>query len=202
MTFAGRCASLFPALHFLALLASLWQFISNPSWFAGFIIFFSIYLFPVTVFQIHNLFFPLTDVILDISERRYNVWWTSHCLQMLFIAMPVFEGPLHLVPGLFSIWLRMWGSRIGRQVYWTPKIEVVDRGLLEVGDNVVVGHLAVFCSHAITPRAGKLSLIVQTIRIGSCSFVGAESRLGPGANLPEGELLKARTVLYWKGVLN
>ena len=63
----------------------------------------------------------------------------GHQLQVLYSAFPA----LRLVPGLYSAWLRLWGSRVGRAVYWTPQVKITDRGLLKVGDGVVFGHRVV-----------------------------------------------------------
>jgi hypothetical protein len=201
VTLGGRLAALFPTLHLGLILTCLVAFVAFPSLALGLSFVAVLYLLPVFLYRLHNLFFPLVDGVVDIAKRAYNPWWTTHCLQLTYVAVPLIEGPLHLVPGLFSIWLRMWGSRIGQRVHWTPKVEIVDRGLLDIGDDVVVGHLAGFCSHAITPRSNQMLLIVRRIVVGPKAFVGAESRMGPGAVLASGEMLKVRGVLYWKGAL-
>ncbi|MBX9767836.1 MAG: hypothetical protein K2X47_11240, partial [Bdellovibrionales bacterium] len=99
----------------------------------------------------------------------------------------------------YSAWLRAWGSRIGRTVYWTPRVEVMDRSLLEVGSGVVIGHMVIFCAHVISPSKGRLVLFVRRIRIADGSFVGASVRLGPGAFVDGSEPVKSHTLLYWKG---
>jgi hypothetical protein len=199
MTLGGRLVSLFPVLHGLAILTSLVVFVmsQNLIFLASF--FAAIYVLPLLFFRLHNLFLPLTEGFFDIAAKKYSVWWASYQFQFVFIAMPVFEAPLHLIPGAYSMWLRLWGSKIGKNVLWTPRVEVVDRGLLEIGSHVVVGHLVAFCSHAITPRKGKMTLMVKKITIGEGSFVGADSQFGPGANVSAGEMVKVKSAIYWKG---
>ncbi|MDJ0694669.1 GH3 auxin-responsive promoter family protein [Mastigocoleus sp. MO_188.B34] len=45
-----------------------------------------------------------------------------------------------LLTEVITLWLRLWGSKVGEGIYWTPKIEIADRGLLEIGDRVRVTH--------------------------------------------------------------
>jgi hypothetical protein len=75
-------------------------------------------------------------------------------------------------------------------VYWTPRVEITDRGLLEIGDGVVFGHRAKFFGHLIAPGRGGLLLFVKRGRVGAGAFVGAYAVLGPGADVPAGALLE------------
>lgn len=199
MTLGGRIVSLFPVFHLLLVFSSIVGWVSHQSAIYLFFIFVSIYAVPVLVFRMHNLVFPLEEGTFDISAKKYSVWWATYQFQFLFITFPILEGPWHFIPGGFSFWLRLWGSKIGKNVLWTPRVEVVDRGLLEVGSNVVVGHLAAFCCHAIMPRQGKALLIVKKITLGDACFIGADSQFGPGASVPANELIKAKSAIYWKG---
>ncbi len=49
------------------------------------------------------------------------------------------EEILRLIPGLYSFWLRAWGSRVGKLTYWAPQTVILDRGFLEIGDHVIFG---------------------------------------------------------------
>ena len=77
----------------------------------------------------------------------------GHQLQVLYSAFPA----LRLVPGLYSAWLRLWGSRVGRAVYWTPQVKITDRGLLKVGDGVVFGHRVVSIPKGVSTDPAVLS---------------------------------------------
>ena len=63
---------------------------------------------------------PLHQRLSRLSDRTYAPWWGMHQIQVLYIAIPQLEAVLRLVPGLYSQWLRLWGSKVGRRVYWTP----------------------------------------------------------------------------------
>jgi hypothetical protein len=136
--------------------------------------------------------------LFDLKQRKFNAWWASHQLQQLYIAVPALEALLRLVPGLYSAWLRLWGSRIGSRVYWTPRMEVLDRGLLDVGDAVVFGHKVELYGHTVMPKGERLLLYVDRVAVGAGAFVGAGSRLAPGVVVEEGAVVPILTDLYMK----
>lgn len=136
--------------------------------------------------------------LFDLKQPKFNAWWASHQLQQLYIAVPALEALLRVVPGLYSAWLRLWGSRVGRRVYWTPRMEVLDRGLLEVGDGVVFGHKVELYGHTVMPKDERLLLYVDRVTVGAGAFVGAGSRLAPGVVVEEGALVPILTDLYMK----
>lgn len=199
MTFGGRLVSMFPAFHGSLVLGCAIQWVSSQDtiWLMAF--FAAIYFLPVLLFRVHNFFWPLHEGLFDIAAKKYSVWWASYQFQFLFIALPILEVPWHFIPGGYSFWLRLWGSKIGRNVLWTPRVEVLDRGLLEIGSNVVVGHVVAFCSHLVTPRKNKVLLLVKKISIGEGCFLGAASQFGPGAVVTPGQMIRAKSSIYWKG---
>ena len=78
-------------------------------------------------------------------------------VQLLYGAVPLLETVLRLIPGAYSAWLRLWGSRIGKGGYRTPQVQVLDRSLLEVGDGAVFGHEVKVACRVIKPsRIGIL----------------------------------------------
>src|SRR5262249_19077251 len=119
-----------------------------------------------------------------------------HQAQLVYIALPPLEALLRLVPGLYSAWLRLWGARIGRRVYWTPLVDIGDRSLVEIGNDVIFGHRATLYAHVISRTKDKLVLYVKPIVIGDGAFVGAGSVLGPGTRVGEGKLVAAGTHVY------
>jgi acetyltransferase-like isoleucine patch superfamily enzyme len=199
MTIGGRLVSLFPALYLALILGHLGLRLGDFRPVDGVVLLGLVYLLPLGVHRIHACFFPVSEGNWPLAEKRYNPWWASHMFQFPFVALPWLEALLHFVPGLYSAWLRAWGSEIGRNVYWTPRVEVVDRGLIAVGDHVVVGHITAFCSHMVAEVDGAPVLVVKKIRIGERAFIGADTQLGPGAVVPARTKLKPKTRLYWRG---
>lgn len=199
MTLGGRLVTLFPAIYLIAVSAWVFKMLHAFVWYDFLVLIGLVYLFPLLVHRIHFLFFPFGDGYWVLSEKKYNPWWASHMFQYPFIACPWIESLIHFFPGLYSLWLRAWGSKIGKGVFWTPRVEIIDRGLVEIGDYVVVGHIATMCSHMVADIEGQPALVVKKIIIGEKSFVGADSQFGPGAVVPPKTRVKVKTRLYWRG---
>lgn len=199
MTLGGKLVSLFPPLLLTSILVSCIWWLLEPTWYQPLILVGIVYVVPLFFFRVHNLFFPLKEGVFDITSRKYNVWWASYQFQFIYIANPWLESWMHMMPGLYSIWLRLWGSKIGKGIVWTPKMELVDRTLMEVGDQVVFGHLCGFSCHAISPVDGKMSLIIKKIKLGKGCFIGAEAKFGPGVTVEAGKLIKAQSSHFWRG---
>jgi acetyltransferase-like isoleucine patch superfamily enzyme len=90
----------------------------------------------------------------------------------------------------------LWGAKVGRNVYWTPGLEIADRGLIEIGDRVIVGHRVGLYSHIIKPRKQDLMLYVKKVKIGNNVFLGAGSHISPGVVIPDGSYLSVATNFY------
>ena len=185
MSYMSKVMALFPFTVYLFLAASVINLCVNPTLIALLGPIFVLYLYPVLIFRIINVFFPLRDGVSDIMAKGYNPWWGSHMIQSIYFACPWLEGILRTIPGAYSFWLRLWGAKIGANIYWTPNIEVDDRPLIEIGSNCIIGHKLHFLPHVITPRDGILSLYVKKIKIGNECFLGAGSRLGPGVTIDD-----------------
>lgn len=196
MTWRGRLISFFPALAFSLIGASTVAFIVGPSLATGAWVLFQLYGFPLLCFRLHQWLAPLEEGVSRISSASYSAWYGAHQLQLLYVTFPALEKVLRLFPGVFSFWLRLWGARIGKRVYWTPQVEIIDRNLLEVGDGVIFGQQVILCSHYVIPRRNSVALFVKTIRIGSGAFIGAGSRIGPGAIIKEGSFLPYGSTIY------
>ncbi len=189
MTVRGRLISLFGAFHLTLVSASfLWSFQSESLLVLAVPLFF-LYLFPVLCLRLHNWLCPLKGGFFRLDERAYSAWWGTHQIQALFNAIPWLESPLRMIPGVYSLWLRMWGSRIGRGVYWTAQVEITDRSLLEVGDHTIFGHKVACYAHVINEKEAGMVLYVRRIAIGHGVFIGGGSRLGPGVVLEDAVVL-------------
>jgi hypothetical protein len=204
MTLRGRLISFYPALILSLVAADALWFGLSPSPLQPPLLLCVVYLLPPLSFRLHRLAFPFRHRLEDLSAKRYSPWWGAHQIQLVYIAVPQLEALLRVVPGLYSAWLRLWGSKVGRNVYWTPNVEVTDRHLLDIGDNVVMGHKCKLLGHAIKPKPGPKSgpkggavmLYTHTIKVGSNVFVGAGSRIGPGAVIPDGAYLPVLTDVH------
>lgn len=184
MSGMGRVMALWPWVFAIVLGLSAWA-----AWWSVPLV---LYLLPPLLHRLHGRIFRLREGAHPMVGARYVPWWGSHQLQVVFIAVPAFEAVLRVL-GLYSPWLRLWEARVGKRIYWTPLVEITDRSLLEIGDDVVVGHRCGFYAHAIKPVRGNLTLFVRRIRIGKGAFLGAGCGFGPGARVEDGAYLPLRT---------
>lgn len=200
MTFLSRLLSLFPIFTLgLAGLSFVWLCTAD-SLLTGllrlFCCLFCLYGLPVFAYRLHVVFWPVLEGISYLKTDQYSSWWGSHQIQTIYLALPALERVLRLIPGAFSVWLRLWGAEIGQQVYWTPELEIADRGLLQVGDRAIIGQGVGLYGHIIKPKKGDLLLYVKKIQIDSDVFVGAWSKLGPGAVVAADTYLPVASYLY------
>jgi len=196
MTLLGRIISFYSTCILSLCVATVLWFGWRPSFVQPVILAVILYLVPPLTFRLHRAFFPIKKSLSNLSERKYSPWWGAHQIQLIYTAVPQLEATLRIVPGLYSAWLRLWGSRIGRAVYWTPNVEITDRHALDIGARVVCGHKCKFLGHAIKPRGRQTALYTRTITIGSDVFIGAGSRIGPGAVIADGAFLPVLTDVH------
>jgi len=131
---------------------------------------------------------PLPAAEIAVGSPAFLAWWFTAQWQVIFNRLPWIEETLRLVPGLYSCWLRLWGARIGRLVYWTPGLRVLDRPFLAVGDRVAFGVGVKINPHVIMPgRDRRLVLQVGTVSIGDDALVGGYSLLLAGSWIGAGE---------------
>jgi len=141
---------------------------------------------------------------LEQSSRAFKVWWVSTQIQMVFNRFPFFEEVIRLLPGVYVLWLRLWGSNVSAKSFWGPGSRVLDRGMVDVEDGAVIGMQAV-----LSPHLGRLDskgnhvVDVARIRIGQSAIIGGRACIGPGCAIgrqeefPAGRLLKPFT--KWSG---
>ena len=154
-----------------------------------------IYLSGPFVWRLFALFFRFEFGKTQIGTKQAtSVWMISYNLQLLYSVLPQLEKLLLLVPELYSAWLRLWGASIGRNVFWTPGVEVVDRPLITIGHQVVVGQKTYLSAHVIVKRNSKTFLFLRPISIGDTAIIGAFSVLSAGALVGSSETIMAGSV--------
>jgi acetyltransferase-like isoleucine patch superfamily enzyme len=130
------------------------------------------------------------DVSLGAAEARHCVhrrtqfcpWLAAHHIQAFYDALPYLESLLRVFPGFYSMWLRMWGSRVGYGVNgrcaWMCSIAT----LMDIGNRVCSTREVELVAHVRQKTEGAGSrVLVRAVRIGSHAFLGAGVRVGPGA---------------------
>ncbi|MBY0554702.1 acyl transferase [bacterium] len=163
----------------------------------------SIYILPVLIWRIFSFFYPLSEknAYIGKQEKETHSWFISYKLQSLFISFPFFERILILIPGAFSTWLRLWGSQIGHKITWTPRVDIVDRASLEIKDYAIFGDKVYLSAHIIIRKNNRLMLLHKKIKVGEKCLIGYASELGPGANVPDNEMLPALSRAYMNRII-
>ena len=142
---------------------------------------------------------PVLGRLVSIKQGRIPLdhpsflgWWATAQFQMMFNRFPFLEEALRVFPGLYSNWLRLWGSHIGRLTFWAPGVTVLDRGYLDIGDDVVFGAGVRLNGHVLVrTSAGTLELALGTIKIGAGASIGGYSLLTAGTEIAAGESTRA-----------
>ncbi len=197
----------FPAFHLLMMVLSAVSFIRNPS-LVPFLIFLQVtYLMPIFIWRIVVYFYPIDEGFASIGKKAKggNLWLISNQLQFFYNGFSLPEVVLKMIPGAYSAWLRMWGSKIGKKITWTPNSTIVDRPYLVIGDRCLIGGESYISAHAIKKNEGAYTLYVKKVlieddcvisyhvtispgvKMGKKSFVAAGGVLNPNVSLEEGE---------------
>jgi acetyltransferase-like isoleucine patch superfamily enzyme len=130
------------------------------------------------------------------TARGYRVWWFIAQLQVVFNRFPALEEALRIVPGLYPLWLRLWGARVSFKVYWGPGSMVTDRMLLQIGAGVVIGTRAVLSAHlACKDETGAFRVTIAPVVIGDGALIGAYAGIGPGCRIDAGSEVPAGAFL-------
>lgn len=129
------------------------------------------------------------------SSRAFKVWWVLLQLQMPFNRLPWLEELLRLVPGLYPLWLNLWGARVHPATFWAPGARIIDRPYVTTGYGSVIGTEALLSGHLARTEDGRFIVDVAAIVIGAQAVIGARCSIGPGCVIGPGETLSATTRL-------
>lgn len=153
---------------------------------------FLLYLLPPLAARVLRSASRIQEGRIPIGSRNYFVWWMLFNLQVVFCRLPAVEEVLRFIPGLYSGWLRLWGSRIGRWTYWAAGLRILDRSYLRIGDDVIFGADVRLNPHLLAKNDdGRLELILATVSIGDRAIVGGYSLLTAGTEIAPQECTRA-----------
>ena len=155
-----------------------------------------IYLLPPLLGRVTLMMrgWPETDCTM--AAGSFKTWFFLTQLQTLYNRLPFLEELLRLVPGCYSFWLCLWGSRVSPLVMWSPGVTVTDRYLLEIEPYAVLGLDVLLSPHLVSNnKAGEMELIIGVIRVGRGAVIGGKASLGPGSRVDSGESFPATRVL-------
>lgn len=196
MTGLNRLFSYFPLLMTVFTFMALGVFGRWPTFWSVLLIAFVLYALPPIVLRIMLRWTPLQLGVSVIDNRNFSAWLASHHIQAFYDALPQLESLLRVIPGFYSMWLRMWGAQVGYGVEWPVRMDVLDRNLLEIGNRVVFAREVELASHCRKKTEGGASrVLVRPVRIGGYCFIGAQAQIGPGASVPANANVPERAVV-------
>lgn len=171
--------------------------INDPSPLSIGLVLFTIYLFPPLLYRVISLYIPVKLGTQKWGPKEAaNGWMIAHRIQMIYVIFPFLERMLNSLPGIYSIWLRLWGSKIGKMVYWGPDVVILDRTHLEVGDYNFIGGSTLSAHLAIPNKDGTIRFVVNPITIGSNVFVSTQCNIGPGTKIQDKSFVKIMTQTF------
>jgi hypothetical protein len=190
-----------PFLHLLAGAVLVWAVDGAPARVAAALAW--IYLLPPLASRIAmQLFGTPQGEGLDQNARAFKVWWFLVQWQVLFNRFGFLEELLRMVPGLYALWLNLWGARVSPLVYWGSGAAVVDRPSVRIAAGAVIGTRAVLAGHlAVKGAHGEFLVTLAPVEIGERALIGAYAGIAPGCRVAAGEEVPAATFLrphtYW-----
>lgn len=164
-----------------------------------------LYLLPPIVCRVTLLVFGTPHGrALTQETRAYKIWWFTYQWQVVFNRLPWLEEMLRLVPGLYALWIFLWGGRVSPFVYWSPGSLAFDRPLVIVETGAVVGVGAGLVGHAgMIASDGTYRIDIAPARVGRSAMMGARSGLSAGAELAANQMLPAgrmiKPFMRWDG---
>ena len=171
------------AFTFLAIL----ELIKKPGITSLALVLFVLYFFPVLVYRFIAFFYPIEEGYSYLTQGKHcSPWHNGYKIQLFYVSFPALEAALRLIPEAYPAWLRLWGSKVEKKVYFTPGATVMDRTHLELGDGCFIGNRAYLSPHVIRVKNGKNLLYLKRIKIGKGAFIGFDSRIGPGVTIGDG----------------
>src|SRR5690606_35939379 len=110
------------------------------------------------LYRLMALFAPIEIGGSTLAKGVWSSWFISYRLQVIYGMFPFLEGALFSVPGLFNLWLRAWGSRVGPRVFWACTARVTDRGHLDIGPDTFFGHDVYLSPHVVRRKGDRGAL--------------------------------------------
>lgn len=148
-----------------------------------------LFLIPPLVVRLATMWTPLATGLVQPASTAFLHWWFTAQWQIVFARFPALEEMMRMVPGLYSLWLRLWGAHVGALVYWSPGVVILDRSLVRIGSRVIIGAAARLNPHALAPVGPRsMRLYLAPITIGDDVLIGASSQLLPGCEIASGEV--------------
>ncbi len=149
-----------------------------------------IYLFPPLAARLTLTLFGRPQGRFTQDTSTYRVWWVLTQWQILFNRLLWLEELLRMVPGLYALWIGLWGGSISPFAYIGPRVWITDRHAVRVERGAVLGMQSILAGHlVIRDETGRWLVLAAAPIVESEAIVGGDAKLGPGAVLRAGQML-------------
>lgn len=156
-----------------------------------------IYLLPAIICRVLILTLGRPIGTVDDSSPIFLYWWFLTQLQMIYARLPFLEELLRFFPGLYSLWLNLWGAKVSLFTYWSPGVTIADRYHINISNRAIIGGGCRIGAHVVALNKNqKQHLILAPVTIEKGAMVGLHAAVGPGCHIyanetvPAGKLLK------------
>ena len=168
---------------------------------------FWIYLLPPLLCRIVITLFGRPVGIVNSHSAVFLKWWFLTQLQIIFVRFPFLEEFLRIFPGVYNLWLNLWGAKVSLLTYWSPAVTIIDPYHINTGKGVIIGGGSRIGAHIITVEAdGRQSLTLAPVIIEHHSVIGFQASIGPGCRVHANETFPAGRILKpfyaWKNGRN
>lgn len=156
-----------------------------------------LYLLPPLLCRLLLLLFGVPETTSCTPDHPvYLRWWLLTQLQMPFNRLGLLEEVLRFVPGLYALWLNLWGSSVSPFAFWSRSVLISERYLVQVGHGALFGAYSGLAGHVVNRDGdGQLRLTVARVVVEPGAIVGIRAGLGPGCRVFAGETLPANRIL-------
>ncbi len=191
-------SNFYPIIHFILIFTAMLCFIKSPGFFSFLYLVFIVYFLSIIIWKILLMNYKFPEGAARIGKRAEggNLWLIYYNLQAVYNGSSLPETILKAIPFAYSAWLRLWGSKVGKFVNWTPGCQVVDRAHLIIGDRCLVGNLSYLSAHIMKKNENFYTLYVKNIEIGSDCVMSFRATIGPGAKIKDNSFLTAGQAVY------
>lgn len=123
-------------------------------------------------------------------------WWFLTQLQIIFVRFSLLEEFLRIFPGVYNLWLNLWGAKVSLLTYWSPAVTVTDLYNIHIGSGTIIGGGCRMGAHMITVGDNGIQyLTLAPVIIEHQSVIGLHAVIGPGCHVYANETLPAGKIL-------
>ena len=155
-----------------------------------------VYLLPPLLCRTLILLLGRPSGTVSSNSTTFVYWWFLTQLQILYARFAFLEELLRIFPGVYNLWLNLWGGRVSLFAYWSPAVTVADRYFMNIGRGAVLGGGCRIGGHIIEHGPGDTQrLTLAEVTIDEHSVIGFHAAIGPGCHVHAHETVPAAKIL-------